>query len=214
MKFLRVVRSQVLSLPHHIRYFTHSNTGPTEAVPNMFVDLVIPNTISHDLKSLLKTLEVIHDQLERLRAKTSIAAASVSMHQICASVEHFVLSLDLETVRHENINQITYNRISHKQNHHIRLLQKYFTHSNTGTMDKQVRHVRGKTKVVASASRHFDSLRLRVYVIAFGFCSVFEASSDHDNTVCVVRFYRENFFGSWEEGDERGNTRRRFSHLD
>ena len=59
-------------------------------------------TKSQDLKSLFKTLEVIHDQLERLRAKTSIAAASVSMHQICASVEHFVLSLDLETVQWTN----------------------------------------------------------------------------------------------------------------
>ena len=64
----------------------------------MFVDLMTPKTKSQDLKSLSDTLRIIHDQLEGLRAKTSIAAASVSMHQICASVEHFVLSLDLSTI--------------------------------------------------------------------------------------------------------------------
>jgi len=72
--------------------------GPTEAVPQMFVDLLTPKTRSQDMQSLLKALEITHDQLERLRAKTSIAAASVSLHQICSAVEHLILSLDLDKI--------------------------------------------------------------------------------------------------------------------
>ena len=63
--------------------------GPKEAVPELFVDLMDED--GAELASWPSVGSVVVECVQRcnkLRAKTSVAAATLSMHQICALVEH------------------------------------------------------------------------------------------------------------------------------
>lgn len=76
--------------------------GATEAVPQMFVDLrnSEDQSSSSDIRDIFDVFGKCKDQLDRLRAKTSIAAASVSMHQICCTVEFLCTSSSFSSSWH------------------------------------------------------------------------------------------------------------------
>ena len=67
--------------------------GPTEASPDIFVDLLpdskncSPSSSPPSLPALTKILKWTHAQCEKLRAKGALAGSSVCLHQICQLIE-------------------------------------------------------------------------------------------------------------------------------
>eukprot|EP00939_MAST-03C_sp_MAST-3C-sp1_P001539 g1539.t1 len=64
----------------------------TEAVPEMFVDLQPPKRVPSSFGQLVHVLARLHDRCDKLRAKTSVTAMSLSVHQLCALVQDVVCS--------------------------------------------------------------------------------------------------------------------------
>jgi hypothetical protein len=61
--------------------------GPTEASPELFVDLMPPAARPTTIEAVADEIAECLGRCNKLRAKTSVSAASIALHQICTLIE-------------------------------------------------------------------------------------------------------------------------------